>query len=89
MRQSAAQKGADRAAITYLDGTRLRRAFSYDWRFWTLPELRELLEEAGFSSVEVYVEGWDEDDEEGDGVYRRRTFFENQEGWVANIVGLV
>lgn len=26
MRQSAAQKGADRAAITYLDGTRLRRA---------------------------------------------------------------
>lgn len=38
------------------DGSRIRRAFSYHWRFWTLPELTELLEEAGFSRVRVY---WD------------------------------
>ena len=41
------------------DGSRLERAFSYDWRLWTLPEIRELLAEAGFSRVLVYWQGWD------------------------------
>jgi cyclopropane fatty-acyl-phospholipid synthase-like methyltransferase len=69
------------------DGTKLKRAFTYDWRLWTLPELRELLEEAGFESSEVYTEGWDDDEDEADGVFRRRSYFENQEGWVAYVVG--
>ena len=30
------------------DGSKIKRAFTYDWRLWTLPELRELLTEAGF-----------------------------------------
>jgi len=68
-------------------GTKLKRAFSYDWRLWTLPEMRELLQEAGFGSSEVYVEGWDDEEDEADGVFRRRTHFENQEGWVAYVVG--
>jgi SAM-dependent methyltransferase len=70
------------------DGTRLRRAFTYEWRLWTLPELRELLAEAGFESSEVYVEGWDQGAEEGDGIFRRRTAFENDAGWIAYVVGL-
>ncbi len=37
-------------------GTNLRRAFSYHWRLWSLPELRELLLEAGFAAVGVYFE---------------------------------
>jgi hypothetical protein len=40
------------------DGSRLERAFSYDWRLWTLPELRELLAQAGFSRVLCYWQGW-------------------------------
>jgi len=32
----------------------LDRAFSYYWRMWTLPELQELLQEAGFVKVTVY-----------------------------------
>lgn len=44
------------------DGSRLKRAFSYHWRLWTLPELRELLGEAGFSRVQVYWQSWDGDE---------------------------
>ena len=39
------------------DGSKIKRAFTYDWRLWTLPELQELLIEAGFSRVRVYWEG--------------------------------
>jgi cyclopropane fatty-acyl-phospholipid synthase-like methyltransferase len=70
------------------DGTRINRAFKYDWRLWTIPEIREIMEEAGFESTEVYVEGWDEDDDDSDGVFRRRVSFENQSGWVAYVVGV-
>lgn len=42
----------------FQDGSRLERAFTYDWRLWTLPEIRELLSEAGFSRVLVYWQGW-------------------------------
>ena len=45
------------------DGSRIKRAFTYDWRLWTLPEIRELLLEAGFSSARVYWEGEDDDGE--------------------------
>jgi len=70
------------------DGTRLKRAFTYDWRFWTLPELQEAMADAGFGETEVYVEGWDDDEDDTDGIFRRRKRFENQEGWVAYVVGL-
>ena len=45
------------------DGSKIKRAFSYDWRMWTLPELREVLIEAGFATARVYWEGEDEDGE--------------------------
>ncbi len=70
------------------DGARLRRAFTYDWRLWTLPELQELMLEAGFADAEVYVEGWDDEEDDTDGIFRRRKRFENQSGWVAYVVGL-
>jgi len=34
--------------------TRLRDAFVYDWRLWSVPELRDALLDAGFASVEVH-----------------------------------
>lgn len=71
------------------DGSRLEKAFSYDWRLWTLPEIQELLLEAGFKGAEVYVEGWDDEEDDTDGVFRRRKKFENQAGWVAYVVGIV
>jgi cyclopropane fatty-acyl-phospholipid synthase-like methyltransferase len=69
------------------DGTKRRNAFRYDWRFWTLAELRELLLEAGFERTEVYVDGWDRKREESDGVYRRRVQFDHDPVWVAYVVG--
>ncbi len=36
-------------------GKSLRDAFVYDWRLWSVPELRDALAEAGFTSVEVYL----------------------------------
>ena len=42
-----------------------KKAFSYDWRMWSLPEIRDILEEAGFQHTLVYWEGDSEDGDEG------------------------
>ncbi|MCP4498570.1 MAG: class I SAM-dependent methyltransferase [Deltaproteobacteria bacterium] len=49
-----------------LDGQTWTSAFYYDWRLWTLPELKFLLEKAGFSDVDVYFEA----DGKKEGSYR-------------------
>ncbi len=54
-----------RIHFRFPDRTRMVNAFEYHWRLWTLPEIRELLAEAGFSKVTVYWEG-DELDENGE-----------------------
>jgi SAM-dependent methyltransferase len=71
----------------FRDGTQLRKAFTYDWRLWSLRELTELLAEAGFSEVQVY---WEDADEEGEGtgVYRPRKVVENEAAWVAYLVAI-
>lgn len=69
----------------FRDKSKLRKAFTYDWRFWSLPEIRELLAEAGFSKVTVYWEDADEDGE-GTGVYRPRKVVDNEAGWIAYIL---
>ena len=71
----------------FADGSRLDKAFSYHWRLWTLPEIRELLLEAGYKDVHVYLHGWDKDGDSDD-VYRRRTFYPNESAWVGYIVAL-
>jgi SAM-dependent methyltransferase len=68
------------------DGSAMRNAFTYDWRLWTLPELRELCAEAGFASTDVYLEGWDDEANASSHVYRKRTHFENQAGWLAYVM---
>jgi len=69
-------------------GTRIKRAFAYDWRLWTILEVREALEDAGFSSTRVYWEGTDEETGEGDGVFTLQETAENTESWIAYIVGV-
>ncbi len=41
------------------NGSMLRDAFVYDWRLWSLPELTELLLEAGFDDLDIYFESED------------------------------
>lgn len=69
------------------DGSQLRQAFSYDWRLWTIPEVREVMLEAGFSATEAYWEGADEEGE-GTGEYEKKEHAENEEAWLAYVVGV-
>jgi len=68
------------------DGSRLDRAFTYEWRLWTLPELQELLKEAGFRTVTIYWEGTNEETGEGNGEFTVTRTGEACEGWIAYLV---
>lgn len=67
------------------DGSEMRKAFTYTWRLWTLPEIQELLQEAGFKKVTIYWEGSDEDSEEGNGVFEPAQEGEADAGWIVYI----
>jgi len=64
------------------DGSRMDRAFSYDWRLWSLPEIRELLDEAGFNRVICYWQGWDQGGTP-DGIFEPVEEGQPDAGWVA------
>ncbi len=70
-----------RIHFRFPDGSKLKNAFSYDWRLWTLPEIRELLQEAGFSRVTIYWQGFDEEGEP-DGIFRPAQVGEADAGWI-------
>ena len=71
----------------FKDKSWLKKAFTYDWRQWSLPELQELLLEAGFSRAQVYWEGTDEDTGEGNGEYYPTNEGEDDPAWIVYIVG--
>ena len=68
------------------DESRIDKAFSYHWRLWTLPEIREILYEAGFMTVDIYWEGTDEANNEGNGIYTPSETGDADPGWVCYIV---
>jgi hypothetical protein len=53
----------------FADGSEQKRAFKYEWRLWTIPEVRDILIDAGFKRVTVYWEG-DDHKGGGNGVFR-------------------
>lgn len=67
------------------DGSRMENAFRYQWRFWSLPELRELLAEAGFRRTAVLWEGADENGD-GNGEFEEVTEGSADETWIAYLV---
>ena len=69
----------------FANGRRMRRAFTYHWRLWSLVEVCEALHEVGFKTADVYWEG-DGEDGTGDGVFRHRRRAENSRSWIAYIV---
>ena len=68
------------------DGSRIQRAFSYSWRLWSLPEIRELLAEVGFSRSTVYWQGTDEETGEGDGEFEPTEEGEADDAWIVYMV---
>jgi SAM-dependent methyltransferase len=65
------------------DGSKMKRAFEYTWRLWTLPEIVEMLSETGFRNPTVYWEGTDKD---GDGVFKPDERGEADAGWIVYII---
>ncbi len=61
--------------------------FVYDWRMWTMAELRDIMEEAGFSKTLAYWEGEDGEGS-GDGEFYATEDAENCDAWVTYIAGV-
>lgn len=77
-------------AIHFRDGKgkKHQNVFTYEWRFWTMPEIRDILTEAGFSQTVAYWEG-DDGDGGGDGNFVPADDAENCDAWVSYIAALV
>ena len=67
------------------DGSKIKKAFTYEWRLWSAPEICEVLREAGFRNATVYWEGEDEDGE-GNGEFTPDARGEADLAWIAYIV---
>ncbi len=61
------------------------KQFTYDWRMWTIPELRDILNEVGFSNVVVYWEGTTRKGE-GNNIFKPATKGEECQSWIAYLV---
>lgn len=61
--------------------------FSYDWRMWSIPEVREAMAEAGFADSVVYWEGTAKNGQ-GNGRFDRVEKGEACLSWIAYIVGV-
>jgi SAM-dependent methyltransferase len=65
-----------------------KEVFAYDWRMYSMAELKDLLKEAGFSQTISYWEEDDEDDDGGNGVFYPSEVEENCDAWVTYIAAL-
>ncbi|WFB34590.1 class I SAM-dependent methyltransferase [Kiritimatiellota bacterium B12222] len=60
----------------------IEKAFTYEWRLWSITEITDLLTEVGFVTVEPYFEGWDDEAETTDGQLKIRKKYENMLAWI-------
>ncbi|WP_417744640.1 hypothetical protein [Rosistilla oblonga] len=76
-----------RIDFKFADGSKMKNAFEYHWRFWTIPEVRELLAEAGFRESHVY---WEQEEDAGKdaGEWRRGINAPSHPSWISYIVGV-
>jgi len=68
------------------DGKKMLDAFTYDWRLWTIPEVRDLFIEAGFSKTRIYWET--EHRGRGTGEYVPMEKGDNAFAWIAYVVAI-
>lgn len=70
-------------------GRKYKNLFVYHWRFWTVPEVVELLKEAGFEAKTYWEdEDTEAEDDSGDGDFYETEVAENCEAWVTYILGV-
>lgn len=68
------------------DGRYLKDAFTYEWRLWTIPEVRLALKQAGFKDTRVFWEKYHHG--EGTGEYRLADKARNVEFFLSYVVGV-
>ena len=68
------------------DGSRLDRAFSYNWRLWGAKELRELLAEVGFRRTRMFVQAFDDETEEPIDRFDETEEIPDYASWIAYLV---
>ncbi|KAJ3707597.1 hypothetical protein LUZ61_011302 [Rhynchospora tenuis] len=75
----------------------LRHAFSYHWRLWSIPEIKDCMEEAGFKSVHFWMrempdthlhENADEYTAGRDVKYEELSSFRQRDAWNAYVVAV-
>ncbi len=76
-----------RIHFSFSDESEIRNAFVYDWRLWTIPEVTELMNEAGFQDIHVLWEGTDPETQEGTQIYHRTEKGDADLAWIAYLVG--
>jgi ubiquinone/menaquinone biosynthesis C-methylase UbiE len=64
-----------------------KNCFTYDWRMWSIPEVREIMKEAGFRESRVFWEGTNKDGT-GNGVFSEVKKGEACLSWIAYVAGL-
>jgi hypothetical protein len=67
-------------------GKIMKHAFTYDWRVWTIPEVRDAMAEAGFSRSVVFWEASHKGNNTGE--YLQTEDGDNAFSWIAYVVGL-
>lgn len=68
------------------DGTKKKDVFVYDWRLWSIPELKDALAEAGFKETVVF---WETSHRgRGTGEYAAAPKGDNAYAWIAYVVGV-
>ena len=76
-----------RIHYAFQDGSEMRNAFVYDWRLWSMPEVIEVMREAGFEDVhflwEVRIKNWQRHE-----TYHRAKNGEADTAWIAYIIGI-
>lgn len=73
--------------FAFRDGSRINDAFTYHWRLWGLREIRDVLQDAGFSKSIVYWEG-DDNKGGGNGVFSPTEEGEACPGYIGYIAAL-
>jgi SAM-dependent methyltransferase len=63
-------RGVRKIHFRFRDGSMLKNAFRYDWRIWSLAELRDVAADAGFRRTDVFAEKLDDDGEPVTGLRR-------------------
>ena len=70
----------------FKNGSKIRNAFHYDCRMWSLPELKDLMKEAGFGRVTVLWQQANGNERSATDHFRISTQADSEGAWVAYLI---